>query len=243
MLQVALNGDRTKADHREVPITSADLARAALRCKAAGASEVHLHPRAAAGEETLDPAVIDGTVTAVRLACALPVGVSTGAWIEPDPEVRVALIRKWRAPAYASVNLHEDGAVDVMHALTAAGIGIEAGVWTPADVEILAASGLANLVMRVLVEVHNPAAVGALGRAAQIHDALNTYGIMVPRLQHGVGDAAWILIRDAAERGLDTRVGFEDVLTSPRGGIVRDNADLVEEAQAIIGRSMLRSII
>lgn len=242
MLQVALNGGRTKADHREIPTTAAELALAAVRCKAVGASEVHLHPRGPDGAETLDPAIVDATVTNVRSTSGLPVGVSTGSWIEPDPELRAALVAMWRAPAYASVNLSEDGAAQVMAALTRAGIGIEAGVWSPQDAERLAESGYAQMVVRILVEVHNPDAVGAIGRAAEIHDALNSYAIMAPRLQHGVGDGAWILIRDAAERGLDTRVGFEDTLTTPRGGAPRDSADLVEEAQAIIGRAMLRTL-
>lgn len=242
MLQVALNGGRVKAEHREVPITSAELARDALRCKRVGATQVHLHPRAAGGEETLDPEIVDATVAEVRSVSGLPVGVSTGAWIEPDPGRRAELVSRWTAPAYASVNVHEPGSVAVMTALTGAGIGIEAGVWSAGDAQLLAESGFATTVTRVLVEVHEPSAVGALRRAAQIHDALNTYGIMAPRLQHGVGEGAWILLRDAAERGIDSRVGLEDVLTSPRGGIARDNADLVDEAQAIIGRAMLRTV-
>lgn len=242
MLQVALNGGRTKADHPEIPITAAELALAAVRCKAVGASEVHLHPRGADGVETLDAATVDRVVANVRSTSGLPVGVSTGAWIEPDPELRAAMVSLWRAPAYASVNLSEDGATEVMRALTQAGIGIEAGIWSPADAERLAESGFAQAVVRILVGVQSPDPVGAITRAAEIHDALNRYAIMVPRLQHGVGDGAWILIRDAAERGLDTRVGFEDTLTTPRGGIPRDSADLVEEAQAIIGRAMLQTL-
>ncbi len=242
MLQVALNGGRIKAEHREVPITAAELARDALRCKRVGATEVHLHPRAPTGEETLDPATVDATVAEVRSVSGLPVGVSTGAWIEPDPERRVDAVSLWRQPAYASVNVHEPGSIAVMTALYGAGIGIEAGVWSPQDAEKLAESGFAGRVVRVLVEVHEPDAVGALHRAAAIHDALNTYGIMAPRLQHGMGEGAWILLRDAAERGIDSRIGLEDVLHSPRGGEAHDNADLVDEAQAIIGRAMLRTV-
>ena len=64
-------------------------------------------------------------------------GVSTGAWIEPDLERRVELIAGWSAPDYASVNLSEDGADDVMRALLGAGVGIEAGVWSVEDAERL----------------------------------------------------------------------------------------------------------
>jgi hypothetical protein len=39
-----------------------------------------------------------------------------------------------------------------MQALLAAGVGIEAGIWTVADVERLEATGLAQDVMRVMIE-------------------------------------------------------------------------------------------
>lgn len=241
MLQVALNGGRSKADHLAVPITEAELVAAALACRRAGAREFHVHPRDPSGAETLDPETVDRVAARVHAAVGLPVGVSTGAWIEPDVERRVADVRSWTRPSYASVNVGEEGAVDVMAVLLETGIGIEAGVWNAHDVELLAATGLADRVLRVLVEVHDPADVGALGRAQAIHDALDEHLIVAPRLQHGVGSGAWVLIRDAAERGYDTRVGFEDSLFGPRGGVPRDNADLVDEAQAIIGRTLLRS--
>lgn len=241
MLQVALNGGRQKADHLAVPLTEEELAAAALACRRVGAREFHVHPRDPSGAETLHAETIDRVAARLHAVTGLPVGVSTGAWIEPDPERRVADVRAWRRPAYASVNLREEGAADVMRALLDAGIGIEAGVWDPADAERLAATGLADRVLRVLVEVHDPADVGAIGRAQAIHDALDELLILSPRLQHGTGDGAWVLIRDAAERGLDSRIGFEDVLTGPRGGTPRDNADLVDEAQAIIGRTLLRA--
>jgi hypothetical protein len=81
LLQAALNGDRTKADRPAVPVSVEELARDAAACGAAGAG--------------------DEVVAEVRRACGLPVGVSTGAWIEPELERRLALVRAWRAPDYA----------------------------------------------------------------------------------------------------------------------------------------------
>lgn len=241
MLQVALNGGRSKADHLAVPITEEELVAAALACRRVGAREFHVHPRDPSGAETLHAETIDRVAARLHAATGLPVGVSTGAWIEPDVERRIADVREWTRPTYASVNVGEDGAAEVMAVLLDAGIGIEAGVWNPDDVALLAGTGLADRVLRVLVEVHDPADVGALGRAQAIHDALDEHLVIAPRLQHGVGPGAWVLIRDAAERGVDTRVGFEDSLFGPRGGVPRDNADLVDEAQAIIGRTLLRA--
>jgi uncharacterized protein (DUF849 family) len=64
-------------------------------------------------------------VRAVRAAARVPIGVSTGAWIEPDPERRAALVRTWDEPDMASVNLGETGAELVIAALLDADIGFE----------------------------------------------------------------------------------------------------------------------
>src|SRR5690242_889042 len=130
MLQAALNGARSKRDHPAVPVTPEELVRDAAACARAGAGAIHLHPRDPAGRETLDPFLVDAVVNGVRAACGVPVGVSTGAWIEPDLDRRLDLIRAWRAPDFASVNLSEEGAGQVMEALIEAGVGIEAGIAT-----------------------------------------------------------------------------------------------------------------
>src|SRR3954453_16292329 len=137
LLQAALNGPRTKAEHPAVPITGDELARDATACVAAGAGAIHMHPRDGDGQESLRADVIDAVVRQVRTACGVPVGVSTGAWIEPDLTRRLELISEWNEPDYASVNVSEDGAFDVMRALKGRGIGVEAGVWTPEDARAL----------------------------------------------------------------------------------------------------------
>lgn len=62
------------------------------------------------GQQTLEAEVVDEVVRSVRGACGVPVGVTTSAQIEPDPERRLEPVRAWRAPDYASVNLSEAGA-------------------------------------------------------------------------------------------------------------------------------------
>ncbi len=193
-----------------MPVSVDELARDAAACAAAGAGAIHMHPRDADGRERLEAEIIDTVVVAVRDACDLPVGVSTGAWIEPDLERRLSLLREWRAPDYASVNVSETGFADVMRTLMDAGIGIEAGVWSVEDAERLAGSGLADRVLRVLVEPVD-AGEGALATVEAIHAALDRHGIAAPRLQHGDGEATWPLLSDALRRGLDTRIGLEDI--------------------------------
>ena len=232
-LQATLNGDLTKAAHAAVPVSLAELARDATACVAAGARAIHLHPRDPAGRETLDVQVVDEVALQVRSAGGVPVGVSTGAWIEPNLESRCELVRAWRAPDYASVNLSEPGATEVMNALIRAGVGIEAGVCTVEDAERLAASGLGGRVTRILVEPVAVRAADAVGLVAEIHRALDRLGLTAPRLQHGDGEATWVLLADAIRRGLDTRIGLEDTLYEPTGGITTGNAALVRAARQI----------
>jgi uncharacterized protein (DUF849 family) len=134
-LQAALNGDRTKAEHVATPVSVEELARDAAACVAAGARAIHLHPRDSEGRQTLEAGVVDEVVKKVRGACGVPVGTTTSAEIEPDPERRLGLVRAWREPDYASVNLSEPGALELMEALVGIGVGIEAGVWTVEDAE------------------------------------------------------------------------------------------------------------
>ena len=235
LLQAALNGPHGKAEHDAIPTAADELARDALACVRAGARAMHLHPRDAPGVERLAADVVDPVAAAVRAACGVPVGVSTGAWIEPDLERRVALVAAWREPDYASVNISEPGFERIAAALLAGGIGVEAGVWNVDDAQRLAASGLAPRLERVLVEPV-AAGAGALAIVAEIHAALDAGGTTAPRLQHGDGDATWVLLQDAVARGIDTRIGFEDTLLLPDGSRAASNADLVAAARALGAR-------
>jgi uncharacterized protein (DUF849 family) len=196
-----------------MPITAAELAADARACVEAGAGAIHMHPRNHWGEETLDPEAIDAAVREVRAACGVPVGVSTGAWIEPDHELKLRYIRAWTEPDYASVNVSEDGWQDVVRALKGNGIGAEAGVWSVEDAKALKESGLANDLTRILIEPVEADPAGAVALVAAIKAELRG-----PFLQHGDGDATWVLIEDAIHHGLDTRVGLEDTreATNPK---------------------------
>jgi uncharacterized protein (DUF849 family) len=233
LLQAALNGPFGKDRHPMLPVSVQELARDGAACVAAGARAIHLHPREADGAERLDAQVVDAVVAAVRAACGVPVGVSTGAWIEPDLERRLELVAGWSAPDYASVNLSEDGAAEAMRTLLDAGVGVEAGVWSVEDAERLAASGLGDRVTRVLVEPVDVSAGDAVALVDEIHTALDRLGLTAPRLQHGDGEATWVLLRDAIRRGIDTRIGLEDTVDGPDGARTDGNEALVHAARAL----------
>jgi uncharacterized protein (DUF849 family) len=231
LLQAALNGPWTKAHHPAVPVSIDELVRDAVACVAAGAGAIHLHPRDVEGRERLDPELVDRVATTVRDACGVPVGVSTGAWIEPDVKRRIELIRGWTTPDYASVNLSEEGARDVARALLDAGVGIEAAVWTVDEARQLVEWDTHAGITRVLIEPVELEAHEAVAFVDAIHDVLDHAGIAAPRLQHGDGEATWILIEDAARRGLDTRVGLEDTINDPDGSVTAGNEALIRAAR------------
>jgi uncharacterized protein (DUF849 family) len=233
LLQAALNGPFGKDAHPAVPLSAAELARDAAACVAAGARAIHLHPRDADGRESLHATLVDAVVTTVRDACGVPVGVSTGAWIEPDLERRVALVAGWRAPDYTSVNLSEEGAAEIMAAALDAGVGIEAGVWSVEDAQRLAQTGLGARVTRILIEPVAADPATAVALVEGIHAALDAHGLGAPRLQHGDGAATWVLLEDAVRRGIDTRIGLEDTVRDPDGTTTAGNEALVRAARAL----------
>ena len=216
-----------------------ELARDAASCVPAGARAIHLHPRDSEGQETLEADVVDEVVKKVRGACGVPVGTTTSA--EIDPEGRLGLVRAWREPDYASVNLSECGALELMEALVGIGVGIEAGVWTVEDAKRLAASGLGDRITRILVEPgelqfrdsSGDKGADAVGLVEDIHGALDELGLASPRLQHGDGRVTWVLLRDAVRRGLDTRVGLEDTLLNPDGERTTGNEALARAAHEL----------
>jgi uncharacterized protein (DUF849 family) len=228
LLKACLNGARSRDEHPALPLTADELAADAAACVAAGAGAVHLHPRDADGRESLAAEVVDAVVARVRSACGAPVGVATGAWVEPDPERRAALVAGWREPDFASVNLSEDGHAEVMRALGRAGIGIEAGVWSVEDAARLAAIQPRPPLLRVLVEVME----GGPPDAMAIEAMLDGLGVDAPRVVHGEGEACWPVLRWALATGRDSRIGLEDTLVLEDGTRAPGNEALVRAARA-----------
>jgi len=240
LLKACLNGNRPPGSHPGLPLTPSALAQDAQRTSAAGAGAIHMHPRGTDGHETLDAAMIGMALLAIRAACpGLPVGVSTGAWIEPDATRRLALVRQWDVrPDFASVNFSETGAAELCETLLAMGIGVEAGLWSSDDVHRFLAADIARRCLRVLIEpIGTPIIADALATAQAIERLLDEHDVHAPRLLHGKDDTAWPLLEYAILRGYATRIGMEDTLLLPDGQLARDNADLVQAASARCGRS------
>lgn len=231
MLQACLNGNRSPREHHHLPVHPADLAHAATTSVAAGATEIHLHPKTPDGADSLDARTVADTLRAVRAAApGTPVGITTGAWTAPNAEARIAAIRTWTVlPDHASVNWHEPGADDVAAALLDRGIGVEAGLWSGTGAEQhFASSPVRDHALRVLAEITDLTARGAEHTAEAFLPRVPA--VTAPILLHGQAAGTWPLVVLAAERGLDTRIGLEDTLHLPDGTIADDNASLVAAA-------------
>jgi uncharacterized protein (DUF849 family) len=237
LLQAAINGARAPAEHPALPVQPDQLAAAAKACVAAGAGAIHFHVRSPEGHESLAAPDIARAVSAVRQACrGTPAGISTGAWIEPDPDRRLAQIRRWHIlPDYASVNFDEPGAIEIAEELLELGVGVEAGLPDRSAAELLVRSGLEDRCLRVLLEPQEPDPAAALATVAAIETGIggHTAG-RPPRLLHGIGTTAWPLLREARRRRYDARIGLEDTLRLPDGALAEDNIDLVRAARTWI---------
>ena len=220
-VKAAINGGRA----HPAPITPDEIANDARAVIAAGAFAVHVHPRDADGRESLEP---DDVAAVVKVAGKI--GVTTGAWIASN---RVELLSRWSVlPQFASVNMHEDDAVEVARLLSARGVAIEAGLINAAAAETFIKSRVRCI--RILIEPQEQTVADALATVDAIEAVIRSSGL--PRVLHGFDATAWPLVEEAARRGFDTRIGFEDTLVLPDGSPAKSNAQLIETARRVIAR-------
>ncbi|WP_353641859.1 3-keto-5-aminohexanoate cleavage protein [Mesorhizobium sp. WSM2239] len=233
IVQACLNGARPNNFHPRLPLTAEAMARDGVSCVAAGAAELHIHPRGPNGQESL--AAVDATIAAVRRACpGTLIGVSTGAWIENDEKQTRDSIARWsELPDYASVNLSEADAPAVMELLRHRGIGIEAGLASVADAERLVNLSDHQRVFRVLIEIEEQNPAIAREMTDGIANVLERAGTRRPILLHGFDATVWQFVELARQRRWSTRVGLEDGKHLADGTIAFDNAALVAAAAAI----------
>ena len=236
LIKAAINGGRAKTEHASIPVGPSEIAAAVVECLDAGASAIHFHVRSEDGHESLAAEDVARTLQVVRIAApTAQVGVSTGAWIVPDPAMRVKAIASWTTlPDFASVNFSEEGAEEVAEVLIQKSVGVEAGLSEVKDAERLVNSGLADRCMRVLIEPQEQEIEQARATVNEIKAVLDRARIVLPRVLHGTEATTWSILEDAIKLGYGIRVGFEDTLTLPDGRVARSNAELVKEAMTYI---------
>lgn len=235
LLKACLNGPRSPREHSALPVTPDEIAADARGILVTGVHAVHVHVKDDEGADTFDASLSDATIRAVRQAApGLPVGVTTGAWVESDPGGRVAAIRAWQElPDFASVNWHEEGADLVAGALLERGIAVEAGLWHEEAVSAWLSSPVRDRCLRVLIELPD-----GLDAHETVREAAKLLGMVgdAKILLHGEGTSCWPALREAGRRGLATRIGLEDTLTMPDGSLAADNVALVRAAQNLLSK-------
>lgn len=235
LIEVALNGNRSRKEHAGVPQSPTELATAARDAVAAGAGAIHFHVYGPNGTESLEPADVKAAVEAVRAAVpGTPFGISTGAWIIRDPAKRLETAMKWDLLfPYVSINFSEEGARDLGRWMVSQGIHIEAGMGTEAAAKLFTQAGFANLCVRAMFEPEGQNLQEALEVVDKMDAQLTRVWIETPRMLHGYNATAWDMVREAKKRGWQTRIGLEDTLTLPDGRPAKDNAELVAAAKKI----------
>ena len=200
-----------------------------------------MHPRDAAGAQTLEPEYVLASVAAVRAATGLPVGVTTGIWtVDGDVRRRLELVAGWTGadrPDYASINMNEPGIEALADLLTSLGIEIEAGVWTAEDARVLGASGFRDRIRWVLMEPEDETSSAAVSSAAAAAAELARLGIAARQVRHGYGTATWDVLRAALADGQDIRIGLEDTTVLPDGKVAAGNGDLAAAAARLVDES------
>lgn len=236
IVQACLNGARPADFHPSLPLTLDAMVKDARLCIEAGAAELHIHPRDSDGDESLS--AVDALMSSLREACpGSLVGVSTGEWIEGDPQITREKIAAWRnCPDYASVNLSEHDAPAIMSLLRRRGVGIEGGLATLADAQRFVTLPESKHVLRILIEIEGQDAEAAMDLADRIHATAVEAGITRPILLHGFDATAWPLVEHAKKRLWSTRIGFEDCKYRFKGNIARSNVELVSDAMRLVGK-------
>jgi uncharacterized protein (DUF849 family) len=236
LVQVALNGHRTREEHPAIPHTPEELAREARASVDAGADVIHVHAYED-GEETLAADSCAAMVRAIRAACpGIPISQTTALYIAGgDPDRRLGLISAWtELPELVTANQGEAGIVELCEHLLGRGVGIEAGLLSVADAEAFVESPIAGRCLRVLVEPLDADPEAAVAHAAEIESVLARTGVPLEQVHHGDLVASWAVSERGARRGHGIRTGIEDTTVLRDGTLARDNAELVRAAMKLL---------
>lgn len=232
MIQIAINGNRKEVF---VPKTKEAIVESAISAIEKGAQSIHFHPRDDKGNETLKGKFVDTQIVELRTKSKnIPIGISTGEWIEPNLNKRLEQIRSWKNPPdFVSINYDELGFEKVTELISDKGIQIEAGLSNLESAKNFINNSKKGNFLRVLIEPQEQTLELALETVSKIENQIKKAGIKLPFLLHGVDKTCWDLCKLAIEKKYQTRIGFEDTLTLPNGENAKTNMELVEQAQQI----------
>lgn len=231
-LQIAINGNR---NDQIVPKTTESIVESAILSIEKGARSIHFHPRDNKGIETFKGVFVDEQIGELRTKLKnIPIGISTGKWIEPDLDKRLEQIGSWKnLPDFVSINYDENGFEKVTELISKKGIKIEIGLSNLESAKNFTKCNLNGDFLRILIEPQEQILGSAIETVNQIENHINNRKIKLPLLLHGFDKTCWDLIELAFRKNYETRIGFEDTLTLPNGKNAKSNMELIEQAQRI----------
>lgn len=242
-IAVAPNGARRgKADHPALPLTAAELARAAAEALEAGASVLHMHVRDGEGRHVLDSGLYRDATAAVRreVGDRLVVQITTEAVGLYSAAQQRALVEETR-PEAVSVALRElapageeESFLRFLAWARRESIAVQVILYDRADRDRLFA-----LAARGNLDPASLSVLYVLGRYAE--KQLAEPSELLAFLDGGISPfAGWMCcafgpeetrcLALAALLGGDLRTGFENNFTLPDGTTAAGNADLVSAA-------------
>src|SRR5690606_6573952 len=126
-MQIAINGNRNEFI---VPKSTEAIVESAVLSIEKGAESIHFHSRDDNGNETLKGKYVDIQIENLRTRLKnIPIGISTGEWIEPNLNKKLEQIDSWQnLPDYVSINYDEAGFEKVTKLIYEKGIKIEIGL-------------------------------------------------------------------------------------------------------------------
>jgi 3-keto-5-aminohexanoate cleavage enzyme len=244
VLAVAPNGGRkTKADHRELPLTADELARTAAECLERGASMIHLHVRDAEGQHCLDPEAYRAAMASICEAVGdrLVLQITSESLGRFSPaEQRAAVLRT--NPEAVSLALRElapeeadeQDFGDFLRKLKQMRIWPQIILYTPAEAERLGAMLKQGLIPFDKLSVLYVLGRFSLTRTGLPRDLLPFLAPEAPRFHSwsvcAFGRREAACVTAAALLGGDARVGFENNFALPNGERAGSNAELVGAA-------------
>lgn len=231
-IQIAINGNR---NDQIVPKMTESIVESAILSIEKGAKSIHFHPRDDKGNETFKREFVDNQIGELRKKLNnVPIGISTGEWIEPNLDKRLEQIGSWKnLPDFVSINYDENGFEKVTELISKKGIKIEIGLSSLESAKNFTKNNFKGDFLRILIEPQEQTLESAIETVNQIENHINNCKIQLPFLLHGFDKTCWNLIELAFKKNYETRIGFEDTLTLPNGKNAKSNMELLEQAQRI----------
>jgi len=254
VLAVAPNGARrTKADHPALPVTPAEIAAEAVRCREAGATVLHLHVRTADEGHTLDPGRYRAAIDAVRHALGdrMVVQVTTEAVGRYRPDEQMKVVRQLH-PEAVSLAVRELIPDEAAAGEAAAFLGWLRRERIAPQYILYSAADVAKfhgLRRRGVIPQERPFALFVLGSYAEraeirprdVLPYLKAHDLECPWALCAFGRRESACVLTAAGLGGHVRVGFENNLWLADGRLAQSNAELVAQVAAtlpLLGRPL-----